>query len=527
MDAREKHLDSLLIAGQFDEAWTFVRSCFESLPLLPETEVFFSDCLALGFHYDAVKHVRSWLALLGRRVRRECAASQTRWQAVTQAFQLALMNALKRWGDARRLDNAIRWDDLADAAWAVNLRLTFLGHEDEWKEILSFLARCRARFERPYDLGNRLRHVFSHYEDSGDLKRCRLLARAALTHFAQDRRVLSRLKEINVHARLGFLARRLGMVDLAEAELRPALSKAKKCRDFVQSDKLTKDLAWIQAARGRFREAWKLIESLASGPILTATDAEREAALLWWKAEIALEEGRTEVAEDFIDRAQGIIDRRFAGYLIRGLIWTTKAAVEGQKGTPESRVRALETFGRAESLFRRRGRRGRMGLSNSLVARGHLHLRWGEIPETLDCLFQALEIAREGKFLSVQARCLLLKSYLLVDGGLPESDKMYEELLRELSLVDSSSILLNVLANLYLYTWSLKDNLDLTQHHFDQILALRRTIDREVFLRLYQKHVASRVAVRALKSVFGLDLPSIEEAWAQAPKVEKRRQLRN
>ena len=102
-----------------------------------------------------------------------------------------------------------------------------------------------------------------------------------------------------------------------------------------------------------------------------------------------------------------------------------------------------------------------------------------------------------------QARSMLLKSYLLIEGHLPAADQVYEEVLRDLGLVHNPVLLFQVIANLYLYSWRLDDGLDLTDVHLRQLTRLRESIDEDVYRRLYQEYVTVPVMERWMRHMGG------------------------
>ncbi len=101
---------------------------------------------------------------------------------------------------------------------------------------------------------------------------------------------------------------------------------------------------------------------------------------------------------------------------------------------------------------------------------------------------------------------MLLKSQLLLEQEASHAESLYEDVLGSLGLVRNPTTLFKVIANLYLFSWELGDQLDLTAWHLGQIYSLAEVIDRETFDRLYDKLVVERVLERAASRSFGTDL---------------------
>jgi tetratricopeptide (TPR) repeat protein len=496
-------IEGLLESGRAQEAWPIIGKALEKLPPGAGAEKALSDAVSLAVQYLAGEQAEAWIDAYEERAARLEPAPPER-QEVLRVLRLAVLLGAKAREEADALEARICWEPVDHLPWAVNVRLVYLVYKGRIEEARWVAKRSRARYAEPGDLGNRLRIFLAHYFQTGDLRRCRALARGALRHLRKDPWILGRLREIEVHGSLGRVHYLRGEYDEAEREYARALQRARRYHHTLYYWLYAVEQAWIHAHRGRHAQAQKLLDSLPPRSLRTPADHFTQVRLLQGQAELAIELEDAERAKLCLAAAELLL-REHPHARNQGFVLMSRGKAEALGRSPEARRRALDCFRRAEECFSKLGAQGLQGLSATLVSRGELHLELGEIPEALDCCMRSALITRRDGFFPVRWKFLLLKSCLLLERGLPVAGRFYEEILRELGAVHSPVILFQVIANLYMYTWELDDRLDLTAHHLRQLHELRSVLDPEAYKRLYERHVTLRVAQRCLRGFFGID----------------------
>jgi len=144
--------------------------------------------------------------------------------------------------------------------------------------------------------------------------------------------------------------------------------------------------------------------------------------------------------------------------------------------------------------------------------RGQLHLQQHNVKEALAQLSAGDKLIHE-KLLRADVRtdALLLKSRMLLERDVPCTDQFYEDVLGSLGAVHSPVKRFQIVSNLYLYSWDLDNQLDLTDYHLRQLNQMSEVLDRPVFENLYHRHVTRRVARRALVGTFGVDAAALPD----------------
>jgi hypothetical protein len=128
-----------------------------------------------------------------------------------------------------------------------------------------------------------------------------------------------------------------------------------------------------------------------------------------------------------------------------------------------------------------------------------------DFPRAVRCALDCLELARGHGAFDIEARGILLQSSVLLDGKVDAElqDKLYERVLPRLGAIGDPELLLQVLANLYLYTWESDRDIELSDLHLKQLAKLRSRIGAERFEELYHKHVTTPVFGRMQRRMFG------------------------
>jgi hypothetical protein len=171
---------------------------------------------------------------------------------------------------------------------------------------------------------------------------------------------------------------------------------------------------------------------------------------------------------------------------------------------------AFEEFDKAEAVFRSLGDGDLIGMAKVNLYRGLLHLRLRDVREALSQATQCAAAAAAVRFQPLRSACLLFKSQLLLEQEVPQSEHLYEEILGNLGALHTPEMLFKVVSNLYLYSWELDDQLDLTDYHMRQISKMAEILDRQTFDRLYTTLVVRRVAQRWMARALGVDPPAPE-----------------
>jgi hypothetical protein len=109
---------------------------------------------------------------------------------------------------------------------------------------------------------------------------------------------------------------------------------------------------------------------------------------------------------------------------------------------------------------------------------------------------------REKDFLVREFDVLLLQSVLLLEEKAPKS-KLYERILPRLGSIHNPENLFRILANLYIYTWELDDQIELTDLHLKQIYKLKERLAPERFEHLYTTLVSDPIFNRLKRRLFG------------------------
>lgn len=496
-------VERLVANGQAAEGWRLGTATIEKLPPGSEAERFLAEMVPLALHYFAHEEAEKWIETYRERTAKRGALTSY-VEELLRGLQLAVLLATKQYSEARRIEGQIRWDRIGELPWAVNLHLLCSVHRGNRPEVLEVL-KSAPPCPRPFDRGNRFRILALHYLNQSKPERCLSLCRAALCHFGKAPRLLSRLREIEIHCLMGRAYYDSSHYDRAEEEFR----KIREARELYHDTRLTlrfsQELAWILAHRGQFAQARQLLDSLPLHPARTLDDVFCRVRLLETRASLAIEAEDRREASSHLDQAQAILDK-FPHRRRQAYIYLGRARLECHDlSTDESYRRAVEYFDRAEECFAQCDTGDPYGRSLLTLGRGELFLARRVTPKAIECCVQAMELAEARGFLDIRARGLLLKSCLLVERGLPAADRVYEEVIRELGLVRNSALLFKVIANLYLYTWQLKDGLEWTDHHMRQLIKFKQILDRDVFDRLYRKYVVQRVLRRGLWDVFGVD----------------------
>jgi tetratricopeptide (TPR) repeat protein len=299
----------------------------------------------------------------------------------------------------------------------------------------------------------------------------------------------------------------------AEGQLKRAIDAAAELKHPAHHDRSQIALADIYWDREDFARAEELLLSVAqaagrrqSQSQIDANQFTRVRATLDL-VDVALERGETLKATRYLEEATRLLGQRdharHRGYLhlVRGRM----AAMGKSKNRFQA---ALREFRRAEATFLSLGDGHNHGLYMVCLRRAQVYLALKNVKKAMKECLRCMQFAKASRHKPRQALCLLLKSKFLLEEKVENQEGIYEEILASVGVVRNPVLLFKIISNLYLYTWDLGDQVDLTDYHLRQIHKMAEILDRETFERLYEKHVSRRVLKRALVKLFGVS-PSL------------------
>jgi len=179
----------------------------------------------------------------------------------------------------------------------------------------------------------------------------------------------------------------------------------------------------------------------------------------------------------------------------QGYLHLLRGDLNRESGTPAGYRAARRCYRIAEKFFRNNYSEHEWWLCQLHLSRAALYLKEKNIDEVLRQASLGMDLGKNGSYPHLQAEVLLLKSFLLLEKEAPRAE-LYETILRNLGVVKEPVVLFKILANLYIYSWDLGDQLELTDLHLKQIERLRENIPARLYQRLYQTYVTERVVAR-------------------------------
>jgi tetratricopeptide (TPR) repeat protein len=420
------------------------------------------------------------------------------------------------------------WKQVPSWAWTYNLQLSLAVTRNDRAEVLNLLRRpspavgSSPDFRDNYQQGSRLRLLGFYHFERGDMRRSLGCFRAALRCYARDETVDARLKEIDIFGHWGKAAFREGRLSESERYLRRAIRAAGRFKYRLGYHTYRHELAHVYALGGQLERAERMALGITRGPARRGSGSGREHFLLvkciLSAGHFAVDGGEARKAARHAALARSLLEEsghpRLPGYL-----HLLDARVEAMGASEAAYARALEKFELAAVSFRAFGDGDMPGLSLLAYYRGHVHIQRHDVKAALAEAVECMEIAKRSGFLPARSASLLLKSQLLLQRELPNADRLYEEVLRDLGSIHDKVVLFKVIANLYLYSWELGEQLDLTDWHMKQIRRMQEILDRETFHCLYERYVTRPVFHRALVRALGhgdqsFTAPGAESSYA-------------
>jgi len=430
-----------------------------------------------------------------------------------RVFRLGISYNLKDRETYLKEYEAIEWDRLPDWPLFRALRLRIAVTRNRKAEVHAVLRRGTGSPLLPEDRARYLRIMADHFATSaGCIRRGGILADRAADICAQyatfDAQV-SWARNVALSART--LVGTCEPIDLLLKKLKLARDTVAKYRLDPEIALITTGLAKLLIEKGQYDQARELgREGLAllrrgvtktSRSLIASFEFEAQFSV-FLRCAICL--GDASAAAKCVRSAERLLcycntPKYEGGYhLMKGeaLSLTSK---------PEAAARAFEEFDRAEASFRRVGDGFESGINQVNLARGRLYEKLKQSQLALQC---AEKVVIPSDLLLAGA-CLELKSRILLSPDLPNRHRLYEDILANLGQAWGPAPLFKVVANLYMYSWELGDDLEMTDYHLKQVNRMANHLDEPTFQRLYTEHVTKPVFRRALEKTFGLSLPAV------------------
>lgn len=490
-------LDRVFAKGWSESARREVDAGLAGAPDESSRESFLRKAVGLALHLGHHEQAERWIDAAREPRSRGADAESTRRER-RDALRLAVLLATQRYHEATTLEASLDWSSIDDQAWVSNLRLMFLLTRTDVAEPERLLPVGRATLRDPYDLGNRLRLLGGHHVQRGRGRRAARLFRAALRHLRRDPSLSARLLEIEVTGQLARISASEGRLRAAREGLARVVDDARRHHHPGYEVSFAVDLAWADAELGRFAAAGRLLDGLPLARPRTHAHVFRIVRALQARAEIAVEERRSDVADRCLRRARRLLGR-FPHPRYQTYVRLTAAKTAALRARDRFSTRIDRRFREVEEAFRGLGSRGRHGLAATLVARAEHLLSRGRGEDAERCLVEGYEIARESEYRPIQARAVLVRSGLLLRTDVRSAGRHYEEILGRLGVVHDPERLFRIVANLYVHSWDLGTRIDLSDLHLRQICALKERLGDERFQALYREHVVDPVLRRFLE----------------------------
>ena len=425
--------------------------------------------------------------------------------------------------DDERLRETLRrlsWEQLPPTDWCRNLHLALTLDNQPSAQAVSRIERSFAAeatidaAEAPeeadaFHRANRLRLLGFFFFERGELEKGLAYFRSAARSLSGDRTLDARLKRIEIYGHWGKAAFREGKLGASEAYLEKAVRLAARLRHQIWYDTYRLELSYVYSHQGDAKRAERVARGVARRQSARKAPNGFHRFLLLRSLLVA-----GHCAVDAQDRVKGLryarraarAHRRHPIPRLEGYLHLLRGRVETLRGQGQSSRRAQAAFDKAEALFRHQGEGDLPGLMRLSVYRGDFYVASGDLSGALEESVSCLELARRHGFFPARAAGLLLKSQLLLQHKVPWADRLYEDVLRNLGAIHDNVVLFRVVANLYLYSWTLDDRqLDLTDWHLNQIHQMQNLLRPQTFHRLYESYVTRPVARRMLARTFGID----------------------
>lgn len=172
------------------------------------------------------------------------------------------------------------------------------------------------------------------------------------------------------------------------------------------------------------------------------------------------------------------------------------------QNTAASRAQAREELALAENILHQNCPHDKTYMTGILLNRGWIAYHEKNVQEAVWCSIECLDRAREKLFLQIQTDNLFLQSLLLLEEDAPKP-MLYDRILPRLGAIQNPETLFRIIANLYIYSWELEDQIELTDLHLKQLNRLREHLSSERFEHLYDTLVSGPIFERMRRKLFG------------------------
>jgi tetratricopeptide (TPR) repeat protein len=497
-------IERLLVSGETEAAWRLIETEVSGLTESKRDRTFLVHAWFLAMHYGAEDRVLRWIEIYAERALK-CARDQAAVGDFCRALLLPVLQRNGRVDESLALERVIDWRNLVDFPVLHHYRFLLLCFQGRIRGAFDVLRAIEYPQGDAYALAHRSLVLLRYFARRRRVAVCIRLAHRALLIVRDNEGLVSRLLPALVYAQLAEVFQAAGHYELAEKELEKLFALCARYEVEYWRREYADDAALVQVRLGRRRNALDILAASPLPDITTAPHVDLRALRRRInRARVYLRMGEPVLAGRLLDQCARLL-RKTSSPFLEGYFHRNRGMLCALRGTRYGFRRAFSHFRHAEEIFRGLGFLGLHGLTSTLAERGELHLRRKEIPEAIECIAESLRLADDVGELHVKARCLVVKSYLLLEGAYDQSkEDLYEEVLRQLGVVHSPVLLFEILANLYMYSWDLGERVDLTAYHHNQLEKLREILDADVFRELYQKHVVLRVARRTMTTLFGV-----------------------
>ncbi len=445
----------------------------------------------------------SWLDSFGASCRDDARLAPQVNESIRVVRVVILMNARRR-EESDALYESIDWSKSFENGWIRNLRLAKAVTDNRRDFVIEALRSRKSstlrlsRKDRAATLLLLAEHFLCNQSDH-----CRaegILGKAREIFAAED--------HFDWHWGLARVDEMLGLIALHQD--RPEESR-RSCRDAAwryaslglqaAANRSTSVEAEAQICLAEYAKARELLcKVLASPP--GARDARRQEApgAMMARARLAVVlsfENKTAEALQWLQKATRWL-KRCDTPKYRAIYLELKARVLGYSGKPALLSRAFLALDQAESLYSQIGDGYELGLTRVRCLRAELYIRKNQARAALDEVALCARTRAYQMHRQLQDDVLLVKSRALLLKDVPRPDRLYEDVLSNLGLARNPVTLFRVCANLYLYSWDLKDDLELMDYHLRQVNRMAEHLPGPTFARLYTEHVTLPILERAM-----------------------------
>ncbi len=427
------------------------------------------------------------------------------------AVRMAILMNTRRREESDRLFEAIDWSRTFPSGWIRNLRLakaiTFNRREAVVEALRPRSPSSPLRLSGT-DRATTLRLLGEHFlTNCRNHERARRILQKAREAFGSENHFDWQLGLASTDELLALVAQHQNRLDDARVHSESALARLEAVGLSSPALRLKSMLADVHFHLAEGSRAKILLrEVIAKWP--TSREARRQIAptVMLSQARLAVvlsAERETSEALAWLKKAAATL-KHCDTPKYRARFLELKARTLGNSGRPDGLRRAFALLKQAEKLYVQIGDGHELGLVWVRCLRAELYVRAERAREAMEEVAFCAGTRAFQTELRLQDNLLLLKSRALLLKDVPRPERLYEDVLGSLGVARNPVTLFRVCANLYLYTWELNDDLELTDFHLRQVNRMAEHLPAPTFQRLYTEHVTQPVFERALVRTFGL-----------------------